>query len=327
MTILRQGATSQWTDGQAVGEDLQQAFATLSMPGMGLLPGLPGARLSVARERCFLSAGVALPGAQDQPGPTLTVVGFDALFGAALRRMIHVPALRGNPERTYAVTAVGRQFPGTFDRYAASVIANWTDRDDQGRLSQLGAFLQQLGLTWKVAPRRVDDASVELRVGRLIAPKRGGARDLVGIADVGFAVSQVLPLLVAILTASPGQLVYVEQPEIHLHPRSQTALGAVLAEAVGRRVPLVVETHSALLLRSIQTQIAKGLLRNTDVSLQWFERDAQGYTRIRPAHPDRSGAFGDWPVDFDDTSLEADRSYLDAVEALSRSSDEPGAGE
>ena len=51
---------------------------------------------------------------------------------------------------------------------------------------------------------------------------------MVSIADVGFGVSQVLPVLVALIVAKPGQLVYLEQPELHLHPRAQVALAQEL---------------------------------------------------------------------------------------------------
>ena len=52
---------------------------------------------------------------------------------------------------------------------------------------------------------------------------------MVSIADVGFGVSQVLPVLVALIVAEPGRLVYLEQPELHLHPRAQVALAQVLS--------------------------------------------------------------------------------------------------
>jgi predicted ATPase len=84
-----------------------------------------------------------------------------------------------------------------------------------------------------------DETQVELKVGRLPHGLQGGAHDLVSIADVGFGVSQALPVLVALLAAEPGQLVYVEQPEIHLHPSAQRALATVLSEAARRGVSLL----------------------------------------------------------------------------------------
>ena len=58
---------------------------------------------------------------------------------------------------------------------------------------------------------------------RMPRRRQGASNDLVSIADVGVGVSQSLPVVVALRTARPGQLVYIEQPEIHLHPahRSQ----------------------------------------------------------------------------------------------------------
>jgi predicted ATPase len=229
--------------------------------------------------------------------------------------LIHVPGLRGNPERTYSKTsAVGPSFPGTFHDYAASVISNW-QASDKAALEQLGAWLEALGLTWKVDARSVDDTRVELRVGRLLRSRRGGAHDMVNVADAGFGLSQVLPVLVALLAARPGQLVYLEQPEIHLHPRAQRRLAGVLAAAAQRGARLVVETHSALLLREIQTLVAKGHLAPDLVKLHWFKRNPEdGVTAMSTADLDQNGAFGDWPEDFDEVHLGAEKDYLDAVE-------------
>lgn len=233
-----------------------------------------------------------------------------------LLNLIHVPGLRGNPERAYLLRkAAGPRFDGPFQDYVAGIVAGWAAQGDQK--TRLGESLRQLGLTWKIATRDLDATSVEILVGRLRQAKQGGARDLVNIADVGFGVSQVLPALVAMDVAVPGQIVYLEQPEIHLHPRAQRSLAKLLADAAKRDIRLVVETHSSILIRGIQTLVAKGELDPTVVKLHWFTReDATGVTRVASADVDANGAFGaDWPEDFDDTYLQAEQEYLDAVEA------------
>jgi hypothetical protein len=138
----------------------------------------------------------------------------------------------------------------------------------------------------------------------------------VNIADVGLAVSTVLPVLVALIQANPGQLVYIEQPELHLHPRAQWKLAQLLADAANRGVRLVIETHSSLLLSGILTQIAKGKISDDKVVLHWFMRDpATGLSTVESAHPDSMGRVGEWPEDFADVELIASNEYLDAVEA------------
>ena len=178
-----------------------------------------------------------------------------------------MPGFRGNPERSYpratlsTIEGAGfstpmhfQLFPGTFERYVATVIAGWQSSGD-GRMGLLEAMLRELGLGRELAAERLNDTQIELRVGPLLDTPSSDSY-LVSIADVGFGVSQVLPVLVALLVADPGQLVYVEQPELHLHPRAQCALASMLADTARRGVRLIVETHSALLLLSVRTLIA-----------------------------------------------------------------------
>lgn len=235
-----------------------------------------------------------------------------AKLGSCLRPILHVPGLRGNPERAYRRTAAGDHFPGTFETYTASIIASWEERRDR-RIEGLGRLLEQLGLSWKAEARLIDAAQVELLVGRLPRERKGGA-DLVNIADVGFGVSQVLPVLVALLAADSGQLVYLEQPELHLHPRAQQALATVLAEAASRGVQVVAETHSSTLLLAVQTLVAQGKLDPGKVILHWFKRDQRGATKVTSANLDEHGAYGDWPEDFAEVEAELEGSYLKAVE-------------
>ena len=122
-----------------------------------------------------------------------------------------------------------------------------------------------------------------------------------------------MPVLVAAIVAEPGQLVYIEQPELHLHPRAQVALARVLADAAKRGVRVVAETHSSLLLLGIQTLVAEGDLSPGLVKLHWFSRNKDGVTEVNSADLDEAGAYGEWPEDFADVSLHAQSGYIKAA--------------
>jgi hypothetical protein len=232
------------------------------------------------------------------------------LVAKVVGRMIHVRGLRGNPERTYPITAVGDRFPGVFEYYVASIVEHWQTHGAGEVLDALNADLDRLDLNSGIVAVRINDAQLELRVKRT-----QGAKDLVNIADVGFGVSQAIPILVALRVAEAGQMVYVEEPELHLHPRAQTRMASVIGDAAKRGVRVVVETHSELLLRAVQTLIAKKQLDRDLVRLHWFTRNKSGVTQVRSAQMDNNGSFGDWPEDFGDVMLESEKDYLDAVEA------------
>jgi len=272
-------------------------------------------RWSVCPDRCFLT--FALGRAEDERLRIYYLkphgISPSTVFIPHIEKLIHLPGLRGNPQRTYPKSATGPLFPGSFESYVASVIAHWQD-NDRLRMKELGAALEEIGLTWKVKTDRVDDTQFELRVGRLHHGKRGGAHDLVSIADVGFGVSQSLPVVVALIAAEPGQVVYLEQPEIHLHPRAQRRLAHVIKNAAEKGATVIVETHSALLLKEIQTLVARGELDRDIVKLHWFQQQPDGRTVITSADLDEDGAFGPWPEDFDEVELDAEKGYLDAVE-------------
>ena len=267
----------------------------------------------VQRDRFYLTPSIAMNTESNGDG----AVGI-ALSEASLRnelsRVIHLPALRGNPKRTYPTTGAEKQFPGTFDIYTAGLIASWRNHKQTTKIGQLRRDLQELGLTWTAEARQLVDTQVELLVGRLPHARPGGSRDLVNIADVGFGVSQTLPVIVALLAAKTDQLVYLEQPEIHLHPRSQVQFGNLIARAANRGVRVIAETHSSLLIRSIQTLVAEGKIDPENVALHWFARDPDsGVTQVTTATLDDNGTFADWPEDFDEVQLESEANYLDAV--------------
>jgi hypothetical protein len=276
--------------------------------------------LKSIRNRCFIDQRIIGFGsrslqdvstnAESSNYPSITVW---RRFSERIQEVLHVAGLRGWPVRSYPTTAIGPRFPGTFEPYVASIIASWSAAKAE-KLVGLNEDLDQLGLTWKVEAKAINDTEIELRVGRLRKSRQGGAKDLVNIADVGFGVSQTLPVVTALRAAEPGQLVYIEQPEIHLHPRAQVAMAGVLAKAAARGVRVVVETHSSLLILAIQTLVAQGSLDSNSVKLNWFVRDDLGSTHIHAADLDVAGRFGEWPEDFADVAMEAEDRYLSAAE-------------
>ena len=234
-------------------------------------------------------------------------------FQDGLRKALHVPGLRNRRvERSFPRAGRGPDFPGRFDEYVAELILAGEGGE---ALRQLEGWSRRLGMTKTIRAVPVGGSALKILVGRTLD---GGADDMVDVGDVGLGVSQVLPVLVSLLVSrhlGRGRLVYLEQPEVHLHPRAQRELAKILVEEVREDGRMVVETHSPLMLLAIQTLTARGELDPKDVVLHWFQRDEEGKTSIESAELDEQGAFGDWPVDFGSVELDAEQAYIDAVEA------------
>ena len=266
----------------------------------------------VERRRCFLDPAIEF-GSQSSRG-TMPV---PFLFGSAesaITDILHLPGLRETPIRTYPITGVGRYFPGIFSAYVASIISEWQDSGNTNRLDSMNECMETLNLAVQVHAERLSDTEVELKVSRARSRSTLKARDYVSIADVGLGVSQALPVIVALVAAYRGQTVYIEQPEIHLHPKAQFNLAKLLVHAANRGIRVIVETHSSITLLGIQAEVAGGNIKGDDVVLHWFDRDKFGVTSVTSRELNVVGAFGDWPEDFSDVYLHAQSRYLDAVE-------------
>jgi len=265
-------------------------------------------------ERCFLGVGVRF--AEDGAIPTFHRPEIN-LLRHKIQDMIHVSGLRGSAEREFYLHGLpyGNTFPGDFEEYVPSIIEAWKDVTKYANglqyLHDLANALQVLELASGVETRKLNESKIEVLIPRTL---HGDPKDLVNIADVGLAVSQILPVLVALLLAHSNQLVYIEQPELHLHPRAQWRLAQLLAQAANRGVRLVIETHSSLLLQGIMTCVAQDKISPENVALHWFSRDEKGISHVSTAELDEKGRVGAWPEDFGEVELRASNEYLDAVE-------------
>jgi predicted ATPase len=94
------------------------------------------------------------------------------------------------------------------------------------------------------------------------------------LMDVGYGVSQALPIVVDSIRAPNGAVVLVQQPEVHLHPRAQAALGTFFCEMASKnRKRFVIETHSDHLLDRIRIEVANGLIKPEDINIAFLDRD------------------------------------------------------
>jgi predicted ATPase len=132
---------------------------------------------------------------------------------------------------------------------------------------------------------------------------RGGLID-VALPDVGFGVSQVLPALVQAFYCAPDSIVWMEQPEIHLHPQVQAELADVFISAVKayengrpRNVQLIIETHSEHFLNRLQRRIAEEALRPEEVAI-YFARSADAGAELEGLEVDMFGNITNWPDNF-----------------------------
>lgn len=231
-----------------------------------------------------------------------------------VKRIIHIPGIRSSPERQYKKEQYSKAFRGRFDKYTASIIYDWCNSDkdiEQNKLKELISLILKLKLGSNIKADKINEAHISLSVSRYI---NSSSDDLVDLSDVGFGLSQVLPILVAIIEAKKNNIIYIEQPEIHLHPAAQYKLAQILCEYVNNGKKIIVETHSSIFIQGLQTEVAKKELSNKSISLNWFTQNENGETTVNASDLDEFGAFGDWPADFDTVYLAADSAYLDAVE-------------
>jgi predicted ATPase len=127
--------------------------------------------------------------------------------------------------------------------------------------------------------------------------------------NVGFGLTQVLPIVVAALSASPGDLLLIENPEVHLHPAGQSLMGRFLAEVAGAGVQVIVESHSDHVLNGLRRAVRSGSLTAEEVALHFFRSRGQKAPQVVMPTIDGSGNVDDWPKGFFD-QFDADVNYL-----------------
>lgn len=160
--------------------------------------------------------------------------------------------------------------------------------------------LEEMGLIedFKVNPISEQRQEYEVKV------RTKGSEDWVDLPDVGFGISQVLPVLVQCFYAPAGSIILMEQPEIHLHPSAQSALADVMIDVINsreqgadRNIQLIIETHSEHFLRRLQRRIAEDVVSEERVSA-YFANITRTPASLDPLQIDAFGNIQNWPENF-----------------------------
>ena len=183
--------------------------------------------------------------------------------------------VRSKPLRTYDPGLPISDSEGNYvPMYLANVFAEdasaWTNIK-----TKLESFGNKAGLFNEITIRRLGQKGSEpfqIQVRKFESGLKGPWRNL---TDVGYGVSQVLPVITELLRPDPPAMSLLQQPEIHLHPSAQAALGSLFCEVASSGQQLVVETHSDHLIDRVRMEVRDGTteLRPEDVSILFFERD------------------------------------------------------
>jgi predicted ATPase len=129
----------------------------------------------------------------------------------------------------------------------------------------------------------------------------------------GTGASQVLPILALVLSREPGDVVLIEQPELHLHPGGQQHLADFFMAANATGIQIIAETHSEYMVNRVRRGAVLGYIDSAQVQLVNFEQDDNGLAIVNNVGMTDSGGFADWPQGF---FAETEEDLLDIIMAL-----------
>lgn len=179
----------------------------------------------------------------------------------------YLGSFRLPPERTYYQKAKAQEKVGVNGEGYIDQIIEWEETNPE-KFKELNEIMAELELIQSIQSEKMKGGRFELTV------KTKENSTSASLTDVGFGISQFLPLIVADLQLPETSCLALSQPEIHLHPKIQALFGNYLAKQINKSgKQYIVETHSEYLLNRIRLLLVKGELRPEDVRVYYFEND------------------------------------------------------
>ena len=173
----------------------------------------------------------------------------------------------------------------------------WQDKQAWNALKErLEDFGKEAGLFDEISIKQLSKRAsdpFQVQIRKFEGGLKGPRRNLI---DVGYGVSQVLPVVTELLREDAPDMFLLQQPEVHLHPSAQAALGSLFCQIASEDRQLVVETHSDHLMDRVRMVVRDGTsgLKPEDVSILFFEREGLD-VRIHSLRIDKEGNILDAP--------------------------------
>jgi AAA15 family ATPase/GTPase len=228
----------------------------------------------------------------------------EKLFGS----IYYLGPLRNKAERLYAWSGTTPESVGFSGEYTVAAILAARERKISLGYRRPAKLLEEIIALKLVEMGLIEDFKVnpisDIRQEYEVKVRTKGSKDWVDLLDVGFGISQVLPVLVQCFYAPAGSIILMEQPEIHLHPNAQSALADVMIDVIksrengaDRNIQLIIETHSEHFLRRLQRRIAEDAVPQENVTA-YFANIAKTPATLEPLQIDIFGNILNWPEKF-----------------------------
>ncbi len=215
-------------------------------------------------------------------------------FEQCFHYLYYLGPIRDYPKRFYGWSGENPQDVGRRGEKTIAALLSARKQDPEIEI-KIAHWLKVMGL---IDDFKVDLIAPEQRLYQAsvrIAP--GGTYS--SITDVGFGVSQILPVLVLCYYVPKGSTIIFEQPEIHLHPSAQQKLADVFIDVIkNREVQIIIESHSEHLLHRLQRRIAEEKLLPEQAALYFCQMEQDGASSLTELELDAFGNIKNWPQNF-----------------------------
>jgi predicted ATPase len=203
--------------------------------------------------------------------------------------------VRTEPKRTYTPSELTPSAHGAHVPLELAALIRRSPEAWSTVRKGLIAFGQKAGLFDDIEIRKLgrgDNDPFQIQV-KVSGPRRN-------LMDVGYGVSQALPLIYTLQNARRYDVLLLQQPEVHLHPKAQAEIGSLLAQTLRdarNEKIMIVETHSDYLVDRVRIEIGEGNIRPGDVGVLFFERSG-GEVTIHNMSFDSNGKYNKVPDGF-----------------------------
>ena len=258
------------------------------------LPGEPEPKMRVDVQNCY---GAPASGSADVLQPLTSA------FEHQFSHVYYLGPTRVIPQRRYHWEGTHPQDTGLWGDKAIDALLSsrvlqlkTSDKEDAVPIEgQISKWLDEMELAHSFSLRlspNGDGRDYEVRI------KKDSVSPAVTLADMGYGLSQFLPVLVLCYYAPEGSTLILEQPGIHLHPKVQSQLADLLIEVVTERnLQVLVESHSEHLLNRLQRRIAEEEIA-VDKTALYFCRNNSGVSACERLEVDEFGNISNWPENF-----------------------------